>query len=116
MKRTEMELAPEQHQALLPKGCAADQVLRLLWHEWTTHIIWVLGEADALAFGELHRRVDGISRKVLTERLRRMTASGLIDRRPQPGASRAVLYALTNMGRDVDQALRALEPVIARWK
>lgn len=95
--------------------CGADWVLRLLWHQWTTHIIWILGDAGELAFGELHRRIEGISRKVLTERLRRMEASGLIDRRPRPGVPRSVVYSLTDLGRDIDHALRGLEPVMARW-
>lgn len=95
--------------------CSADRILRLLWHQWTTHIIWILGDSGGLAFGELQRRIGGISRKVLTQRVRRMEANGLIERRPQPGSRPMVIYRLTAMGRDVDRALRGLEPLIERW-
>jgi DNA-binding HxlR family transcriptional regulator len=99
----------------LPAGCPADQVLRLLWGEWTMHIIWILGSAGPLRFGELHRRVEGISRKVLTQRLRRMEASGLIYRDEEASAPPKVTYGLTEMARDIDRVLRLLEPVIERW-
>jgi DNA-binding HxlR family transcriptional regulator len=106
----------EKQQTSLTEVCSADRVLRLLWHQWTTHIIWLLGDAGHLTFGVLHRRLNGISRKVLTQRLRRMEADGLIERRPQPGAPPTVSYSLTKMGRDVDRALRGLQPVVERWE
>lgn len=99
----------------LPAGCPADQIFRLLWGEWTMHVIWILGAAGPLRFGELHRRLHGISRKVLTERLRRMETSGLIHREEEPSVPPKVTYSLTNMGQDIDRVLRLLEPVIERW-
>ena len=71
--------------------------------------------AGPLRFGEWHRRLHGISRKVPTERLRRMETSGLIHRDPEPSVPPKVTYSLTNMGRDIDGVLRLLEPVIERW-
>lgn len=100
----------------IASACAADWILRLLWREWTTHVIWLLGDAGRLSFGELNRRLAGISRKVLTQRLRRMEADGLIERRAHDDGSRRLLYSLTDMGRDVDRALRALGPVVERWE
>jgi DNA-binding HxlR family transcriptional regulator len=105
----------KEDRAAAASACPADWILRLLWHQWTTHIVWLLGDAGSLAFGELHRRLGGISRKVLTQRLRRMEADGVIERRPQGGASRAVIYSLTDLGRDIDRTLRGLEPVVERW-
>ncbi len=52
-------------------GCPLERTLRLLWREWTPHILWVLGQSGPTSFGDLRRRLDGISPKVLTERLRR---------------------------------------------
>jgi DNA-binding HxlR family transcriptional regulator len=100
----------------IASACPADRILRLLWREWTTHVIWLLGDAGKLSFGELNRRLAGISRKVLTQRLRRMEADGLIERRAHDDGSRRVLYGLTDMGRDIDRALRALGPVVEHWQ
>jgi DNA-binding HxlR family transcriptional regulator len=45
-----------------------------------------------------------------------MEADGLIERRAHDDGSRRLLYSLTDMGRDVDRALRALGPVVERWE
>ena len=62
-------LAQENGDAGIPGNCPLDRVLRLLWHEWTTHILWVLGSNGPTRFGELQRRIRGISPKVLSQRL-----------------------------------------------
>ena len=49
--------------------CPMDALLRLLMGPWTTYILWVLRTTnEPVRFGELKRRVPGISAKVLTER------------------------------------------------
>ena len=53
-----------------PVGCPLDSLLRLLMGPWTTYILWVLTSNGPTRFGELKRKVPGISAKVLTERLR----------------------------------------------
>ena len=47
-----------------------DSLLRLLMGPWTTYIIYVLRTNGPTRFGELKRKVTGVSAKVLTERLR----------------------------------------------
>ena len=66
-------------------SCPLQRTLRLLWREWTTHILWVLGQSGPTSFGDLRRRLNGISPKVLTERLRRMEGAALVYRE-QPSA------------------------------
>jgi DNA-binding HxlR family transcriptional regulator len=100
----------------LPAGCPVDRVLRLLWHEWTTHILWVLGSAGPTRFGQLQRRVEGISPKVLSARLRRMEEDGLVYREHEPTVPPKVTYGLTDRGREIDAVLRGLGEVGARWR
>ena len=46
--------------------CPMDALLRLLMGPWTTYILWVLRTTnEPVRFGELKRRVPGISAKVL---------------------------------------------------
>ena len=48
----------------LPKsamGCPMDALLRVLMGPWTSYILWVLRSNGPTRFGELKRRVTGIS-------------------------------------------------------
>src|SRR3954465_8191699 len=92
----------------LPKGCPADDVLRLVWGEWNTHILWVLGTNGPTRFGEIRRLVERISPKVLTDRLRRLETTGLVHRDYAPTVPPQVTYSLTPRGHELDRALRSL--------
>jgi DNA-binding HxlR family transcriptional regulator len=78
----------------LPTGCPANHVLRLVWGEWITHILWVLGTNGPTRFREVRRLVAGISPKVLTHRLRRLEATGLVHRDYTPTVPPQVTLAL----------------------
>ena len=67
-----------------PTKCPMDSLLRLLMGPWTTYILWVLHSNGPTRFGELKRRVAGISAKMLTERLRMLEESGVVHRDHQP--------------------------------
>lgn len=97
------------------KGCAMDSVLRVLWKEWTTHILWTLSTKGPTRFNHLNRLVDGISPKVLTDRLRQMETDGLIWREHVASIPPAVTYGLTEKGKDFDSVLKAFETVATKW-
>ena len=50
--------------------CRADPLLRALWGHWKTHVIHALGTQGPCRFGALRRTIEGVSPKVLTQRLR----------------------------------------------
>jgi DNA-binding HxlR family transcriptional regulator len=99
----------------ISRGCPLDRVLRLLSGEWTTHILWVLSNNGPTRHGELRRLVEGISSKVLTDRLRMLESEGLIFRDYEPSVPPKVTYGLTDLGRELDRALRAIGHVAERW-
>jgi DNA-binding HxlR family transcriptional regulator len=101
---------------VLSSGCPADRVLRLIWGEWVTHILWVLGNHGPTRFGQLRRLVEGISPKVLTDRLRQLEANGMVDRHYEPTVPPQVTYSLTPRGHELDQALRILHELGERWE
>ena len=105
-----------QPQAGISRGCPLDKVLRLLSGEWTTHILWVLSNNGPTRHGELRRLVDGISSKVLTDRLRMLEAEGVVFRDYEPTVPPKVTYGLTDLGRDVDGALSAMGHIARRWE
>ena len=99
----------------IPKGCPLDRVFRLLAGEWTTHILWVLSHNGTTRHGELRRLVDGISSKVLTDRLRMLEKEGIVFRDYEPTVPPKVSYGLTDAGKELDGALRAMQNVADHW-
>ncbi|KUF10965.1 hypothetical protein AVJ23_09800 [Pseudoponticoccus marisrubri] len=91
--------------------CAADRLLRKLWGQWKTHVIYVLGEQQACRFGVLRRRIAGISPKVLTTRLRELEADGLVWREQENSIPPKVTYGLTKAGRAVHAVLKDIEQI-----
>ena len=73
--------------------------------------------SDAVFIAQLERFIPGISTKILTERLRRMLAYGLITRTEYPELPLRVEYHLTPIGEklaSVIEQLRALETELSR--
>ena len=99
-----------------PVGCPLDSLLRLLMGPWTTYILWVLTSNGPTRFGELKRRVPGISAKVLTERLRMLQDAEVIYRDFQPTIPPQVTYSLTMRGRELHEVLESLSVIAKRWK
>ncbi len=65
-------------------------------------------------FGELLGTAAGNTR-LLSDRLRRLTRAGVLDRHPVAGPPRGVAYGLTPMGMDLLPALAALRTFGQRW-
>lgn len=99
----------------VPRGCPLDNLLRLLGAQWTPHILWVLSHEGPTRFGALRRRLDGISAKVLTERLRSLEAEGIVYREHVATIPPQVTYGLTAKGRELAEVLGGLDRVAARW-
>lgn len=97
------------------QGCPLDQLLRLLGAQWTPHLLWVLSREGPTRFGALRRRLDGISSKVLTERLRSLEAEGIVYREHVATIPPRVTYGLTPKGRELADVLSGLDRVAARW-
>ena len=55
-------------------------LLRILAGPWTLYIVWILTSEGPFRFGTLRRKIEGISAKVLTERLLLLEAEGFVHR------------------------------------
>lgn len=100
---------------VISQGCPLDQVFRLLSGLWTTHIIWILGTNGPTRYGELRRLADGISSKVLTDRLRMLEAEGVLYRDVELTVPPKVTYALTDRGRKLNVGIHAFQQVANHW-
>jgi len=94
-----------------PVGCRAHEVLARVGDKWSVYVIHVLGEAGTLRFGELRRRVEGISQRMLTVTLRSLERDGLVSRRMYPEVPPRVEYALTPVAGAPGGDRRGAEPL-----
>ncbi|MBE9215220.1 winged helix-turn-helix transcriptional regulator [Plectonema cf. radiosum LEGE 06105] len=83
--------------------------------QWTLYILCVLDTDGSLRFGELRSKVEGISTKVLTERLRMLEAAGIIHRYHEPTIPPKVTYSLTNHGKELSESMEHLCELASRW-
>ncbi len=90
-------------------GCATEFTLHLLGGKWKTIILCYLKEGP-WRYGELRSFMPRLSDKVLTERLKELETSALIER-TGGGSADAVRYRLTARG----EALRSVLTAIYQW-
>ena len=92
-----------------------DFILRMLMGPWTTYILYNLKTHGPQRFGELKRRVSGISAKMLTERLRTLEGAALVRRDYEATIPPKVTYSLTQRGHELDDVLGKLADIGMRW-
>jgi DNA-binding HxlR family transcriptional regulator len=80
------------------------------------HILWVLSTSGAMRFGVLRRQVEGISGRVLTERLRTLESAGFIYRHYEQTIPPAVTYGITDRMQDIEKVLAQLELLSRKWQ
>lgn len=90
-------------QALVP-------VFALLGKRWTGLVLGTLMDGPA-RFSELARAIDGVSERMLGERLNELGDAGLVERIVDDGPPVTVTYQLTERGAALRPALDELE----RW-
>jgi DNA-binding HxlR family transcriptional regulator len=93
--------------------CPIAKGSEILGDRWTLLIVReMLGGASG--FNELQRGLPGISRSVLTERLRSLERAEIVERRTGP-KGRTLEYRLTPAGRDLEPVVQAIGEWGATW-
>ena len=95
---------------VLDQKCESRQALDRLADKWTCLVVYALLDGP-LRHGELKRKIDGISQKMLTQTLRSMEADGLVARTVVDVIPPHVIYSLTPLGETISGPLVA----ICRW-
>lgn len=95
------------HHDVYTAQCPCRALLDLLADKWSALAIGAL-EAGPQRFGELQRKLQGISPKVLTQALRRLEDYGILDRTVYPAVPLHVEYSLTPLGHSAAVPLNAL--------
>ena len=96
--------------------CAIHGLLEVLARPWTMHILWTLSTNGPTRFGALRRLVEGISSRVLTERLRGLEQKGIVFREYEPTIPPAVTYGITKRMQDIGQILDELNRLAQSWQ
>ncbi len=86
---------------------AVNGILARIGDKWSVLVVMSLADG-ALRFNELKRVVDGISQRMLTLTLRGLERDGLVDRTFHPSIPPKVSYALTELGRSLQEPVGAL--------
>lgn len=92
------------------QACSLAHALDAIGERWALLIVRELA-LGPLRFSDLDRAVGGAPTDVLTKRLRDLEATGIVERREVDRPAPAVLYELTELGRDLERPMIEL----ARW-
>lgn len=98
-----------------PDGCPLSQCLSIIGGTWTPNIIWYLSEQPR-RFSELKDDLQTISPKVLTQRLKKLEADGVVHRKVMPTSPPTVEYSLTELGAELKPAIEAIVEVGEKLK
>lgn len=77
--------------------CPVRKTLRLLGGKWTLLILFEIGE-NVLRYGEIKRKVVGISEKMLIQELNYLVEHKLVHKKAYPEIPPRVEYRLTEFG------------------
>jgi DNA-binding HxlR family transcriptional regulator len=92
---------------VLDQNCESRQALDRLADKWTCLVVYALLNGP-MRHGELKRRIQGISQKMLTQTLRSMEADGLVTRTVIDVIPPHVEYSLTDLGQTLSDPLVAI--------
>ena len=92
---------------LQPDDCGFATAFNVVGGKWKMAILWEIHDQPR-RFGELRRRLPGISEKVLTEQLRQMESDGLVARTAYAEAVARVEYSATEIGLSLNEAIGAM--------
>lgn len=95
---------------VLRDACPAREVLEVLISKWTLLIIHALSDGASRP-GDLRRKIQGISEKVLSQNLKELESRHLVTRTVFREVPPKVEYALTELGTSLWQAANELN----RW-
>lgn len=89
-------------------ACPVATTVQLIGSKWKLLILRNL-MMRPWRFNELHKNLEGISQKVLTDSLRQLEADGIITRTVYPEVPPRVEYALSELGESMRPILDAMQ-------
>jgi DNA-binding HxlR family transcriptional regulator len=88
--------------------------VELIGRRWSGAIIRSL-LAGSVRFGDILAGIPGLSDRLLSERLRELEATGIVNRTVYPEIPVRIEYTLTEKGRELEQIIGAIDGWAGRW-
>jgi DNA-binding HxlR family transcriptional regulator len=88
-------------------NCPVEAAVDVFGGKWKALILWWL-QQRTWRFAELRRQIPGITEKMLSQQLRELEADGIVERRVYATVPPKVEYSLTEYGRSLKRAIKAI--------
>jgi|SRR5215467_10718402 len=98
---------------LFDPNCSSRAFLELVASKWCVLLICALYDSKTRT-GQLKRKLQGISQKMLTQTLREMQQNGIVKRISYPEVPPRVEYELTELGHSLAELVVKMEQWIAK--
>ena len=101
-----MSITYEEYRALVAKtdlnaDCPVKRLLGVFSGKWHIRVLFELTKAESLRFGQLKKRIGGITNTMLANTLKELEAGGMIARTQFNEIPPHVEYALSESGREL---------------
>jgi DNA-binding HxlR family transcriptional regulator len=97
-------------------ACPIHEVIEVFARPWVLHILYALSTQGPARFSQLKSRIEGISARLLAERLRLLEKQGFVYRDYEQTIPPTVTYGITHRMKDVERVLAELERVARKWQ
>lgn len=102
--------------AVRRSGCPISIALEIFGDSWSLLIVRDLMFKGLRTFNEFAASDEGIATNILTDRLAKLEAAGILTKRPDPADARRIHYHLTEKGIDLAPALVEIVLWTARYE
>lgn len=102
-----MKISDTPSNGICDDACPVRRTAEVIAYKWTTLIVRDLLSGKK-RYSELLRSVDGISPRLLAERLRELEAEGLLTRTVYPTVPPSTEYELTPLGHKLESVIEAM--------
>ena len=85
--------------------CPLEGIMEIISKKWSIHIIGVIGNHKRLRYNKIMAKLEGISPKSLSDRLKDLEAAGLVKREAFAEIPPRVEYTLTRDGEELRDAI-----------
>ena len=95
---THLEMPAEMKESFLAiGGCPVSATIQIIGGKWKVVILYLISYKIS-RFSEIHRLIEGISKKTLSEQLRELESDGIISRKAYAEVPPRVEYTMTEKG------------------
>jgi DNA-binding HxlR family transcriptional regulator len=97
-------------------ACPIHELIEVLAQPWVLQILYALSTQGPARFSQLKSKIDGISARLLTERLRLLERHGFVFRHYEQTIPPSVTYGITRRMKDIERVLGELERMARKWQ